>query len=68
MKYVALVTLGLFCVLASYSAGWWHEKSRKPRPVVLIREVHAAPRCDDTDFLCLIAWAEEQKPAKRRKK
>lgn len=67
MRWITpLVTLGLFCTLCSYAEGRRAGHERKAEPVQIIRAV-SAPKCGD-DWLCVIAWAEEQKPTKRRKK
>lgn len=60
--WVALITTGLFCTLSSYSAGayWPMAKRNAPtKPVVLWKKMQE--RCDQTDWLCLVAWAEEIK-------
>ena len=73
---VPLIALGCFGVLASYAHGRYepgHKQAavRHPAaPVVLSRDsgTASAARTDcGLDWLCLVALAEEQHPAKHRK-
>ena len=73
---VPLITLGCFCVLASYAHGRYepgHKQAtarHQAAPVVLSRGtgMASAARTDcGLDWLCLVALAEEQNPAKHRK-
>lgn len=61
-----IIPLGCYCVLAAYSYGKY-ARSAKPhvKPVVITR---AVMRCEQTDWLCLTAWASEEHPTKRRGK
>ena len=72
-KALTVVTVtGSFCALAAYAWGT-HVRDVTPvpmaerhaRPVSITRP---APKCNDTDWLCLVAWADEQGPKAKHKR
>lgn len=62
-----IITLGLYCTLGKYS----YDKYG-PSPIqkahAVAKPVVIASRCDDTDWLCLIAWAAEEHPPKHKRR
>ncbi|NDG18414.1 MAG: hypothetical protein EB117_09100 [Betaproteobacteria bacterium] len=62
--WVALVTAGAFVILCSGANGYaegMRVERLKAKPVVLWKPAPPPPQCDQTDWLCLVAWAEEIK-------
>jgi len=60
-----IIPLGCFCVLAVYSMGRYvPASSTRAKPVAIKRDV----RCDQADWVCLVAWAAEEHPVKRGRK
>lgn len=61
-----IIPLGCFCVLAVYSMGRYvPASSTRAMPVAIKRD---AVRCDQADWVCLVAWAAEEHPVKRGRK
>lgn len=63
-----LLVTAAFVALASYSFGRYaHTPAIRTKPVSISR-VAISPRCNETDWLCLVAWADEQHPKKGKAK
>lgn len=54
---IATATFCAFVALCFQSYGYKSSAGRTAKPVVLVFN----QRCDETDWLCLVQWAEERK-------